>query len=91
MGESDIIRSIMHADEEIYPTFESAEEELKYLQTEYDLAAKEASDQFELSRTDPSLFTRAQNANEKANYWIEKLMSFKNSHPELLDQEPLKE
>lgn len=84
MNEHDIIHSVLNADEEMYPTFETNEEELQYLQTQYDLAQQDASDQFELARTNSSLLTRAENANEKANYWIAKLEEFKAKHPELV-------
>lgn len=82
----EVIHSLLHADEEIYPTFESPAEELAYLQTAYDQAQSEAQRTLDLTLNnteDQSLLTKADNASNTANYWITKLQEFKAEHPEL--------
>ena len=84
LNEHGMIGSIMHADEDLPPTFENKEEEIAYLEETLKILYREADEAFNLTTENPddiTLLDKAMMATNKATeleHKIAKLKGFKS-------------
>ncbi len=77
----EIIHSLLHADEEIYPSFTEAEkqEELEYIRSHQ----KELKDKLLEALADPRRTDEAQRYFDQMTFWDDKLDEFYKKYPDL--------